>query len=63
MIIEILGVVMENLENAILDVGKNAFQKKKLEKDFLENAAFIAAWKNQEQFPRNPKTKHCLLIK
>lgn len=43
MIIEILGVVMENLENAILDVGKNAFQKKKLEKDFLENAAFIAA--------------------
>lgn len=43
MIIEILGVVMENLENAILDVGKNAFQKKKLEKDFLESAAFIAA--------------------
>lgn len=42
MIIEILGVVMENLENAILDVGKNAFQKKKLEKDFLESAAFIA---------------------
>ena len=30
MIIEILGVIMENLENAILDVGKNAFQKKKL---------------------------------
>lgn len=43
MIIEILGVIMENLENAILDVGKNAFQKKKLEKDFLENAVFIAA--------------------
>ena len=43
MIIEILGVIMENLENAILDVGKNAFQKKKLEKDFLESAAFIAA--------------------
>ena len=43
MLIEILGIVMENLENAILDVGKNAFQKKKLKKDFLESAAFIAA--------------------
>ena len=42
MVIEILGIVRENLENAILDVGKNAFQKKKLEKDFLESAAFIA---------------------
>lgn len=43
MVIEILGIVRENLENAILDVGKNAFQKKKLKKDFLESAAFIAA--------------------
>lgn len=43
MIIEILGVVMENLENAILDVGKNAFQKKKQN---MEHSDGTLLWKD-----------------
>ena len=39
----ILDSAKSNLENAIQDVVRNEFQKKKLEKDFLESAAFIAA--------------------
>ena len=61
MIIEILGVVMENLENAILDVGKNAFQKKKLEKDFLESAAFIAALEKPRAISTQSENKREIL--